>query len=279
MGLVLFVVVVAWSWVAVGGIELRWSYVVVLAVLGAPLMVGTMVVEQHVSTYLAGVRVSWWSSFQTSVLATASNYLPVPGAVLVRVGALKKAGSGLGRATAAAALLGATWLMITVVAGAPAMISSDYVLLGWSMLLVGSLGTVSAVVFYVRRYSLDPTVALVSIGVVCWKVVLHAMNTYLALLAVGADTTPADAALIGTAGVIASAVGLFPGGLGVRELVAGVLAGVVGLDPALGALAAVVTRAVMTAWIGAAAAVAVGVSKSSTSTDGDLAAEEEGDSG
>ena len=79
----------------------------------------------------------------------------------------------------------------------------------------------------------------------------------LILAALGYGLSVSDAAALAAAGIVASAAGLFPGGLGLRELLSGVAAGVVGLDPAVGVVVAAVDRLVTLAVLAVVSAVLV----------------------
>jgi len=256
VGLVEFATVTWWAWESVGGIEIDWRWVGVLLVVGAPLAIGVLAVEQHVSTYLAGVTVSFASSFRTSLAASAANYLPLPGAAIVRVGALANAGSGTGRAVAVAAALGVQWLAITMLLTVPGLLSADM-----NVLALGGLGGGVVVLIvswfaFAHRFPGHTGAQLIAIAVVTVKTLINGFNTYLGLLAIGASIDPALALLISASGVLASAIGVFPGGIGLRELLSGVLAAIGGADPAVAALVAVVTRSALTVGLGLAVALA-----------------------
>ena len=83
-GLLVFVAVTWWALRSVNGIAFDWKWVAVLLVVGSPMAVGILALEQHVSTRLADVVVAFRSSYRTSLAATGANYLPIPGAAIVR---------------------------------------------------------------------------------------------------------------------------------------------------------------------------------------------------
>jgi hypothetical protein len=256
VGLGAFVIVTWWAWRSVGGISLVWGWVTVLLVVGVPLAIFILTAEQHVSTKLAAVNVSVMSSFRTAVTASAANYLPIPGAALVRIGALTKAGSGAGRATTVAATLGVIWLSVTAMATVPGLLIADR----WVVAVGASAGGVAVLVatvaFLRTRYAIPVVVLALSVGVVVLKVAINGLTIYVGMRAVGAIVSPWTALLVSASSVIASALGIAPGGLGIREFFSGVLAAIGGVDPALATLGTVVERAVMTVGLGAAILVA-----------------------
>lgn len=262
-GLVVFIAVTWWAWRSVGGIELEWQWVVALVVVGAPLSVGILTAEQHVSTKLANVDVDLLSSFRTAVAASAANYLPIPGAALVRIGALSRAGSGAARATAVAVALGVMWLSVTAMATVPGLVLADRWLIA-VVALGGGLAVLGiTVVGLAMRYRLPVLTLAAAVVVVVAKVLINGVTMYMGLRSVGAIVDLWSALLVSASGVIASALGIAPGGLGLREFFSGVLAAIGGLDPALATLGTVVERAVMTAGLGAAFLVASASARSS----------------
>lgn len=261
-GFVAFVTVTWWAWTSVGGITVDWRFVGVLLVVGAPLAIGALTAEQHVSTHLARVTVSLMSSFRTAVAAFAANYLPIPGAVLVRIGALTRAGSRTGRATAVAAVLGVFWLAMSAILAAPGLAFGGLQVVSVLFAVAGLIAMITGFLVFHRRFRGTAGSLLVAVGVVTGKVLIHGFNVYLGLRAVGAEAEPQIVLLISASAVMASALGLFPGGLGLREFLSGVLAAIGGFDPALAALGAVVTRAVITVGLGVAFVIATSATHS-----------------
>lgn len=266
VGFAVFLVVTWWAWRSVGGISLTWAWVIALLVVGVPLAIGVLTSEQHVSTKLAAVDVGLPSSFKTAVAASAANYLPIPGAAIVRIGALSKAGSGAGRATTVAASLGVIWLAVTAVATVPGLLIAER----WVVAIAattGGLATLIAALTVLRgRYRLPARILALSVAVVVVKVAINGLTIYMGLRAVGAVVSPWTALLVSASGVIASALGIAPGGLGIREFFSGVLAAIGGVDPALATLGTVVERAVMTVGLGAAILVASAMRAAQTET-------------
>ena len=255
-GLAAFLIVTWWAWRSVGGVTLVWGWVTVLLVVGVPLALGILTAEQHVSTKLAGVHVRVESSFKTAITASAANYLPIPGAALVRIGALSRAGTGAGRATTVAATLGVIWLSVTAMATVPGLLIVER----WVIALAATVGGIAVLVATLailrRQYGLSTGILALSVGVVFVKVGINGLTIYMGLRAVGAVVSPWTALLVSASGVIASALGIAPGGLGIREFFSGVLAAIGGVDPALATLGTVVERVVMTVGLGAAILVA-----------------------
>lgn len=82
------------------------------------------------------------------------------------------------------------------------------------------------------------------VGVETLAVGIGAFRLYLILLALGEPATLTAATLLTLASVLASAIGVFPGGLGLRELLASALIPLADLGSAVGFLASAVDRIV-----------------------------------
>src|SRR5258706_8161975 len=87
---------------------------------------------------LVGQRPSVPESVRIAVLGTAANLLPLPGAALVRVGAMRRAGAGVGRSTAASATAALLWAGgVSGLAGIALV--AGHALLGAVLLAAGAL--------------------------------------------------------------------------------------------------------------------------------------------
>lgn len=252
LGLVVFVVVTWWAWDSVGGIEVDWGWTAFLFVICVPISFGLIAVEQHLSTLLADVTVPFASSFRTSIVASAANYLPIPGAAFVRIGALSKAGSSTGHATVVAIWLGLEWLAITAVVVAPPLAFLGFVIAGVVVGLVGLVATVGMAWWFLRRFRGRERAVWWSLVVVVVKVVFGGFMTYAGLRAAGATMGVSLSLVVSASNVLASAVGVFPGGLGIREFFSGLLASIGDFDGATAALGAVIIRATTTVGLGIA---------------------------
>jgi uncharacterized membrane protein YbhN (UPF0104 family) len=73
-------------------------------------------------------------------------------------------------------------------------------------------------------------------------VLLSGVRVYTALHGIGVEASATQALALTVAAALANAAGIFPGGLGLRELIAGALSPLVGLSVAAGVLGAAVDR-------------------------------------
>lgn len=187
-------------------------------------------------------------------MAIAANLLPLPGSVLVRTQALKSRGSGYADALISTAAVGVGWVGITLVAASVVQLAHGN---GGISLLFGLPGLAAfALTAALLKIATDRIVSpfaqiLVVEGLL---VFLSAVRLYAALEAIGIDATITQAVTLTIAGSLASAAGVFPGGLGLRELIAGALSPLANLQVAGGILAAAVDRLVGLIVIGIVAA-------------------------
>ena len=73
-------------------------------------------------------------------------------------------------------------------------------------------------------------------------VALSAARVFCIIAALGFDASWTAGAMLSSAGVVATAAGLFPGGLGLRELLSAGLSPIVGLTAATGAVISAIDR-------------------------------------
>ncbi len=220
--------------------------------------------EFQVSSRLLGAKVGFRAAFHVSVLSSAANVLPIPGAVLVKTRALRQQGRAYKHSIAITAAVGLMWVALAfVVAGglqavdrrigaAVLMAACGLVGLGITYLLlataVGRLGALSAAL----------PIALIELA----SVASASIRIYLVLAAMGFDATMGQAVALTVAAIVATAVGIFPGGLGLRELLSAVMADLVGLDPAVGLMVSAVDRVMSYTVLGLLAAVILGTGAS-----------------
>ncbi len=252
VALLLFVVAFAFGLRAVPGDTLQltaWP-LVVLALVAVPLANLANGLEYAVAARIGGNPVPVGEALEVSVLSSAANLLPLPGAALVRVRAMRRSGSSYRRALAVTVVVGGAWLATSLVlAGGllavrrPAEVEDVAVA---AVLGGGLLGVAVSVVGVCRLAPRGParTLAPALLAVEVLAVAVAALRYLLVLGALGLDVTLEQAVALTVASVVASALGFVPGGLGLREALAGVIAGLVGLPVATGVLAAAVDRLV-----------------------------------
>jgi hypothetical protein len=205
-----------------------------------PLIVAGNVAQTLAIARIAGCRFSLSAAFRVTVFSSAANHLPLPGGILLRVGAMTAAGADAKRAAAATLASGFLWISAAFAIAAPfaAMGAPPLAFaLAGAALVSGAAGLYLA--FRLRRRFLD-LLSLLGLNLLC--AVTYALAVFVALAALGAADAGV-ALVVSAAGVIGNAVSLAPAGLGVREAAAAGLAALIGAEPATAFLSTTLVHA------------------------------------
>jgi uncharacterized membrane protein YbhN (UPF0104 family) len=224
--------------------SIRWPVLLLLPLVGVPATVATNAWEYGVTARLLGHRVSRADAARVSVLSTAANLLPIPGAVLVRSRALRQRGTGIGAALSLTTAMGVAWVGVTaVLAGALQLVVGEptlggvVVIAGLVVLVLAGLLALRTRGVVLRRADVG-TVLLVEVV----AVLVAAARLQLALWGLGYSPDVAQSLALSLAGSLGSAVGFLPAGLGVREVLAAGIGPIVGLPAAVSLVATAVDR-------------------------------------
>ncbi len=225
-------------------VSVRWWLLALVAVLGVPSSILVNAVEFRLSARLGERSCGMGRAIVVMTLARAANVLPLPGSTLVRIAALKHLGTTYGRGLSATATVGVAWVGAAfLVAGAFVWVVTGVTLgaLGLGIGLAAAATTYGLVRWHVGGRA-APGLTLAVLLVDLALVGVSVLRLFVALFALGFPVTVAQAGVLTVAEVLASATAVFPGGLGIREVLAGGLAPVVGLPIALGVVASAVDR-------------------------------------
>lgn len=225
--------VAAWRALPPDRSGIDWALVALAAALVLP---GAVVnaEEYRVSARIVGQQVPLPAALRVSVVAAAFNLLPIPGSVLVRTRALAKGGSTTAHAVTSTLAVGVAYIAVALVIVAGVQVGAAPVQA--AVLLVVGIGMLAGAAALVRRLA-GPTVGAVLrrlVAVEAVSVLVKAVRLYLTIRALGFDPSIAQATSLSMATVAASAIGIFPGGLGIRELLSGLIAPAVDLPASVG---------------------------------------------
>ena len=226
------------------GLDVEPALLVVSAVLVCPLAVVANAAEFTATARALGRRVVPAEALRVAVLSSAANLLPLPGAVAVRTHQLRAA-AGAKRAFAVTAAAGICWLGTALAAAGVADVVANGRAAGVVVVVVGAAGIVVAAVLVRRAAGTDSGRRRAWWWIWACEVGQVAVGTARLALAVAALGHPVDLAQslgLAVAPVAGSAVGVLPGGLGVREAIAASIAALVDLPAAVGGAAAAVDR-------------------------------------
>ena len=223
----------------------RWWMLVLAGAVGVPAIAVLNSLEYRMMGKLVGHRVGCWDAMRVTIVASAANLLPIPGAAVVRMEGLRRGGARVSHAFNATVVIGLAWLGTTaVIAGGVQVIARPWFALAFVAsgiaLLAGAWGlTVRARGMVYATQTLGRLV-VVETGFV----LVHGSKLFLTAHALHLRCSPAQAISLTAAAVVASAAGLLPGGLGLREALAAALAPAIGMPAAVGLVITAVDRVV-----------------------------------
>lgn len=221
--------------------EVVWWPVVVVGLVLVPATVAVNVAELVALGRAASVRIGAREGIRVVLVATAANFLPIPGAAAVRVQAFTARGASLGAATAVNVLGALAWVSVAlVVAGLAGLALAP---IGAVLFLVGGLVGVGVTwSLLVRWRGASPRAAAAVFAAELATVIGHALRLGLVLVALRASASAAQVLVLGANGPLAAAAGIFPSGLGLAEAIGAALAELVALAPAAGFAATALNR-------------------------------------
>lgn len=223
--------------------DLRWIPLLAGALGGVFPTAALNALEYVMMGRIVGRRVRWSPALRVTVLASAANALPVPGAVLVRVQGLADLDVPYARAVGSAGIIGVAWVATTVLAAGVLQIAYGSLPIGVGAAVAGLLGLMVAYGWLFRRNGSEaPALGLRILGIEAAFVGVSAGRMLLLLWGLGSSAGWAEAMALTVAAALASAVGFLPGGLGLREVLAAGIGPLVGLPVSMGVLAAVAQR-------------------------------------
>jgi uncharacterized membrane protein YbhN (UPF0104 family) len=228
------------------GREVGWLPLVLVGVVGVPAMMALNAAEYAASGRVLGYHIRLLPALRVAVVASAANLLPLPGSVLVRSHALKQEGSSYGRAFGITTAIGLMWL------GAGCLLAGLFQAWAGAWHLAGPLfavGAVGALACHltVRALCVSGTPArhtLVIMLIEAGMIMVKALRFHLVLMGLGLDTPFGGSVALTLSGILAAALGFFPGGLGIRELLAAAIGPLVDIQASAALLAAGLDRLV-----------------------------------
>lgn len=222
----------------------RYEYLAILALVLVPATVFLNAARYDNSARILGQRVGLSQAWRISILASAANLLPLPGAALVRIAGLKSLGQSVGAAAASTGVVAGVWASVTGLVSGIWQLRAGSRELGVLFVLGGVAAGVVSLVLMSRAKPRGSRLAIACrlIVVEVMVVFVAAMRIYLVSLAIGASASFSQAIALIVAGVLASAVGMLPGGLGLREALSATIAVGVGLPASVGFVVAAVDR-------------------------------------
>lgn len=222
----------------------RWPVLLVAGVLGPSITIWLNASEFRLQAALAGQTRARADALRISVLSTAANLLPLPGAVLVRGQSLVAGGATLGRVAAITAGTGLLWLATSFFVGAIGLLANGLGAVGWGAAVAGLVcagvgaRTLATSPSDVVTPPLIGRLLCVEVGIT----VVSAVRFAVVLYGLGIRVTLFQGMAITVTGALANAAGVFPAGLGLREALTAGVSVLVDLPAAAGYAAAATDR-------------------------------------
>ena len=223
--------------------NLRWRPLAVFVAFAMPATMILNAIEFALSARLIGQSVTARQAFETTVIGTAANLLPIPGAAIVRIGTLKSSGATVTQGAYATAFTAIVFLGIS-----SAYAGAWLLMLGLtgegSALLIAGMGVLTVSCWIAWRLLHAPLPAIAIAANRFGLVLLDVMRTYLAFAALGETASFGQASILSLSTVLGASVAIIPAGLGIREGIAALMAPLIGLHSATTYLATSLSRIV-----------------------------------
>lgn len=210
---------------------------IVLAAVTVPLSIAYSAVNMMLMANAAGVSIGFRGGVTISVIAQASEILPLPGGAIVRAASLVRAGGSTVQSAQLVLLFALLWVATAAVGAGLALAH-----LGWgaAFLAIGVATWLALFAWLATRFG--TRLALVAGGLRLVGVALVAWRLSLAFAAIGLVLAPADCLAFAFAMILGSTAAIVPAGLGVAEGLSALMAGPSGIDPAAAFLAVALNR-------------------------------------
>ena len=224
---------------------IRWSLVLLAGLVCVPFGIALNALEYRLMAHLADHHPPRLEILQVTIMGTAANLLPIPGAVVVRLANLNKGGVKVTRGLNLTAIIGITWIGAACMLGGIAEMFShpDF---GVTALAIGVGLLAVAIVMLTRIVDKGARLAgiIELVAIETGFVFVQAARLFLIAAALRFNVSFAQASTLVIAAVTAAAIGFLPAGLGAREAIAALLSPIVGFPAAVGLVITAVDRVV-----------------------------------
>lgn len=213
--------VLTWRRLPVDINTISWVPLVVAAVVGVPAMILLNAIEYRAIGQRVGHGVPLREALRIVVIGSAANLAPFPGSVLVRSSDLNRRGALWKAAIGSQALAAGVWVGLSGLALAVASLGMSPALI-WVGVGIALLSVLSVVSVWWR--SKDATALSMLVLVEGGTILATAGRIFLILLALGLAFDWRATLAIASTYALASVIAVVPAGLGIRELLSGLVA-------------------------------------------------------
>ncbi len=221
--------------------QIDWRAIAVVMLICVPVTALINALEFIVSARMVGVYFPVFRAMKVTVIGSSANMLPLPGATMVRILALKTSGVSFRKGTGITLLLALIWSGMSFFYAGVMLQQFDTGMMAWGLGGTGA-GMLLASAWMTRYNGARITDYLRLVALKLAMVLVDAVRIYFCFQALELDVRFFQASTFVVSSVLGSAVSIVPAGLGVRELVSAGLAPIVGIAASAGFLSATLNR-------------------------------------
>lgn len=227
-------------------LRIKLPYLAIYAAILVPLGFFLQSCELRLLAKAGGASLSWHEASEVIIYSRAATLLPIPGGFMTRVAALKAKGVPVARSSLIVLLF--TGILGTVSFTYAALwLAPNLLALGFAFVALAGL-VASAIIG--KRVKVHWSIITQNVGLRFLGVGLETVGLVCAFASIGFDVGIQQTGVLVVAGFVGLLVNIVPAGIGIREGVIALLSPFVGIAPAVGFLAAAVTRVIDFAWMG-----------------------------
>lgn len=221
--------------------RLRPSPFLVNMLIGAPAALGVNALSLMISARILSLRVGFKLAFQTCSIASAASVLPIPASTYIHTTTLTRSGGSALASGGITVLANLALFTLLMMASGLAWVPSAPIL--GIVLSVCGLGSSLAIWLLIAKIS-NLRIATLFLLLRASRAAILLGRLWLSFLMIGTPVNIIDAAVFSLAVSIGTSVSIVPAGLGISESLASIIAGTVGIDPAIAFIATASNRLV-----------------------------------
>ncbi|WP_260483666.1 hypothetical protein [Sphingomicrobium flavum] len=220
--------------------RLEFAPFILLILIGAPIhtLLNGYVLKQ--SAQFAGKHMPMRNAVELTLMGSAANLLPIPGAILSKIGGLKAHGVEGAKIAKVLVLTALIWGALSFLWAGGAAILLDAPLVGAIFLAIA--GAMGLVTLLLHRGGEGRRPLLNITAVRLLNLPLDAVRFIVLMAIAGVSLNFVEASIFSISGFVATSSMIFPAGLGIYEATVALLSQLVSVEPAVAFLVAVIGR-------------------------------------
>lgn len=227
-------------------LRIKLPFLLAYALVLVPLGFVLQCCELRLLAKAGNASLSWHEAIEVVIYSKAATLLPVPGGFMTRVAALKVKGVPVAKSS----------LIILLFTGIFGTIAFTYAAiwlaphpLAVGFLFVALAGLMTCMIL-ATRVKVRWSIIAQEVGLRILGVALETIGLVCAFASIGVSAEVQQTGVMVVASFVGLLVNIVPAGIGIKEGVIALLSPYVGIAPALGFLAAALTRVIDFAWMG-----------------------------